>query len=455
VKYTLGEVAAAVDGVLHNAPSTTEVTSVVSDSRDVSPGALFIAISGERVDGHDFAAEVIAAGCVAVLAARPLDVACIVVPDPVQALGRLAQWHRDQLSCTVVGITGSSGKTTTKDLVSAVLEGVGPTVSAVGSLNTEVGLPLTILRATNDTAFLVLEMGMRGTGHIAELVEIARPDIAVLINAGTAHIELLGSTEAILAAKAEIFDGLGPEGWAIVNGDDPRMQTLATEHRRLAFGESAGCDVRAEHVHLDDAARASFELVTGQMRAEVTLSFHGEHYVSNALAAAAVGVAAGMDVSTIATQLNAARVRSPWRMAVSEAPGGYTVINDAYNANPESTRAALKTLAAMKGSGRAWAVLGEMRELGPQSVIEHDSIGRLAVRLDIDRLVCVGPATRVMHLAASNEGSWGEESSWVPDVESAIDRVQGEIRPGDVVLVKASRSIGLETVANALLGSAS
>lgn len=446
--------AAAVDGVLTNASPSIEVASVVSDSHDVSSGALFVAIPGERVDGHDFATDAIATGAAAVLASRPLDVPCIVVPDTVQALGRLARWHRDHLTCTVVGITGSSGKTTTKDLTSTVLEGLGPTVSAAGSFNTEVGLPLTILRATPDTAFLVLEMGMRGKGHIADLVNIAGIDIAVLINAGSAHIELLGSTEAILAAKAEIFEGLGPDGWAIVNGDDPRMRSLATEHRRLTFGESADCDVRAEQVHLDAAARASFELVIAGARAEVTLQLHGEHYVSNALAAAAVGFAAGMDVSSIAAQLNTAQPRSPWRMAVSQAPAGYTVINDAYNANPESTRAALKTLAAMKGTGRAWAVLGEMRELGEHTVSEHDSIGRLAVRLDIDRLVCVGDATRVMHLAASNEGSWGEESSWVPNPQAAIDLVQSEIRPGDVVLVKASRSIGLEKVADALLGGA-
>ncbi len=455
MRYTLGEIAAAVGGVLTNAAASVEVTSVVSDSRDVGTDSLFVAIPGERVDGHDFADQVIADGAAAVLASRPVDVPCIVVPDSVQALGQLARWHRDQLTCTVVGITGSSGKTTTKDLTSAVLEGLGPTVSAAGSFNTEVGLPLTILRATQDTAFLVLEMGMRGKGHIADLVHIARPDIAVLINAGTAHIELLGSAEAIFAAKSEIFDGLGSDGWAIVNGDDPRMRSLATTHHRLTFGESADCDVRAVNVHLDEAARARFELVHAGARANVALQFHGEHYVSNALAAAAVGVAAGMAVAAIAERLDAAHVRSPWRMAVNEARGGYTVINDAYNANPESMRAALKTLAAMKGSGRTWAVLGEMRELGEQSVTEHDSIGRLAVRLDIDRLVCVGEATRVMHLAASNEGSWGEESCWVPDAQSAIEVVRGEIRPGDVVLVKASRSIGLESVADALLGSPS
>lgn len=450
MKYSLGQIANAVGGEVHQASADVDITAVVIDSRDAVPGALFVAIAGDRVDGHEYAAESIASGCHAVLAARPLDVPCVVVADPVSALGALARWHRDQLDCTVVGITGSSGKTSTKDLTSAVLEGAGNTISAAGSFNTEVGLPLTILRATPDTDFLVLEMGMRGTGHIAQLVAIARPDIAVLLNAGSAHIELLGSTDAILAAKAEIFDGLGEHGWAVVNGDDPRMRDLAQHSRRLTFGESAECAVRAEHVQLDDHARPTFDLVVNGDRAAVTLNFHGEHYVANALAAAAVGIAAGMSLSSIAAQLAGAEPRSPWRMAVTTAPGGYTVINDAYNANPESTRAALKSLAAMKGSGRAWAVLGEMLELGEHSVAEHDAIGRLAVRLDIDRLVCVGSATRVMHLAASNEGSWGEESVWVPDAEAALNLVRSEVRPGDVILVKASRSIGLEGFAQEL-----
>lgn len=454
MKYTLGEIAAAIGGDLCHADSTLEVTSVVSDSRDVVPGALFVAIAGERVDGHDFASDVIQAGALAVLAERAIDVPSIVVANSVEALGQLATWHLAHLTCTVVAITGSTGKTTTKDLTSAVLEGAGPTISAVGSFNTEVGLPLTVLRADRATAFLVLEMGMRGLGHIARLVDIAPPDIAVLVNAGTAHVELLGSPDAILAAKSEIFDGLSPDGWAVINGDDSRMRALAPGHRRLAFGESADCDVRAENVHLDERARPSFELVTAGERVEVAMRLHGEHAVSNALAAAAVGVAAGIEVSTIAGQLSTAVPRSPLRMAVSEAPDGFTVINDAYNANPESVRAALKTLAAMKGSGRAWAVLGEMRELGPHSMTEHDAIGRLAVRLDIDHLVCVGPATRVMHLAASNEGSWGDESCWVADAHSAVERIRRDIRPGDVVLVKASRSVGLETVADALLGGA-
>jgi UDP-N-acetylmuramoyl-tripeptide--D-alanyl-D-alanine ligase len=438
---------------------------VVVDSRAVVPGCLFVAIRGDRVDGHDFASGAVAAGAVAVLADHSLDeadglaVPCIVVADPVEALGALAAWvRRDRLTCTVVGITGSSGKTGTKDLVASVLSCLGPTVSPVGSLNTEVGLPLTILSADEDTRYLVLEMGMRGEGHIDYLVGLAQPDVGVIVNVGSAHLGMLGSREAIARAKAELVSGLQAGGVAVLNGDDPLVRGMAsrTLARVLTFGESADCDVRATDIRVDEMARPTFTLTDGAtLEAQpVTLQFSGEHYVSNALAAAAVALSLGASVEQVADGLRAASPVSRWRMEVHVAPNGYTVVNDAYNANPESMRAALKTLAAMAAGRRTWAVLGEMRELGDASVDEHDSIGRLAVRLDISRLVCVGEGTRVMHLGASNEGSWGEESTHVPDVDSAIDLLRAELRPGDVVLVKASRSVGLERIADALLDGA-
>ncbi len=363
--------------------------------------------------------------------------------------------RRERLTCTVVGITGSSGKTGTKDLVAGVLSCLGPTVSALGSFNTEVGLPLTILSADEQTRYLVLEMGMRGEGHIDYLVRLARPDVGVVVNVGSAHLGMLGSREAIARAKGELVTGLGPDGVAVLNGDDPLVRAMAdrTAARVLTFGESADCDVRATDIRVDENARPSFTLSQAStLEAQpVTLQFSGEHYVSNALAAAAVGLSLGASVEQVADGLRAASPVSRWRMEVAVAPGGYTVVNDAYNANPESMRAALKTLAAMAAGRRTWAVLGEMRELGDASVDEHDAIGRLAVRLDISKLVCVGAGTRVMHLGASNEGSWGEESMHVPDVEAAIELVRAQVRPGDVVLVKASRSVGLERVAEALL----
>ena len=458
------DISGAVKGELVgvDSPDAAVVTSVVVDSREVTAGCLFVAIAGERVDGHEFADDAVAAGAALVLSARPLvsstgaALPCVVVDDPVSALGRLAAWYRSaRLDCTVVGITGSSGKTSTKDLIARVLATQGPTVSARGSFNTEVGLPLTVLSADEATRFLVLEMGMRGMGHIAYLVELVQPDIGVVLNVGSAHLELLGSREAIGLAKSEMVRGLADSAVAVLNADDPvvRAMDAVTPARVVTFGESANADVRAIDVRLNEQARASFTLTdttTGEAQA-VDLRLSGEHYVANACAAAAVGRAAGLSLEQIADALRAAEADSRWRMEVHVAPAGYTVINDAYNANPESMRAALKSLAAMAAGRRTWAVLGEMRELGPAALEEHDAIGRLAVRLDISRLVCVGEGTRVMHLGASSEGSWGEESIHVPDVDAAIALLREQLRSDDVVLVKASRAIGLERVADALL----
>lgn len=462
IGLSVADVCAAVEGVASGIDDRASITGVTVDSRAVAAGDLFVAIAGERVDGHDFAADAVRGGATCVLASRALSDAvgaplpCIVVDDPVAALGRLASWYRrERLSCTVVGITGSSGKTSTKDLVARVLSSAAPTVSARGSFNTEVGLPLTVLGADADTRFLVLEMGMRGEGHIAYLVGLMNPDIGVVLNVGTAHLEMLGSREAIARAKSEMVRDLPPTAIAVLNRDDPAVRAMAdiTAAEVLTFGEAPDADLRATDVRVDDAARPSFTLTDTRTdeAMPVSLLLSGEHHVSNACAAAAVGRAAGLSMEQIADALRAAEPDSRWRMEVRVAPAGFTVINDAYNANPESMRAALKSLAAMAAGRRTWAVLGEMRELGEASMEEHDAIGRLAVRLDISRLVCVGAATRVMHLGASSEGSWGEESIHVPDVDAAIALLREQVRPDDVVLVKASRSIGLERVAEALL----
>jgi UDP-N-acetylmuramoyl-tripeptide--D-alanyl-D-alanine ligase len=462
IPLTVEEVAAAVSGRVVGVDPDARLTDVVVDSRAAGPGTMFVAIAGERVDGHDFAAAAVAAGSLVVLSGRALSdpsgaaLPCIVVDDPVLALGRLAAMvRRDRLGCKVVAITGSSGKTSTKDLTAAVLRGAGRTVSAVGSFNTEVGVPLTILSADESTEFLVLEMGMRGAGHISYLVGLADPDVGVLINVGSAHLGMLGSREAIVEAKGEIVRDLRPGSTAVLSGDDALIRALADETPAdaLLFGESDVCDVRADEVVLDDSARASFRLTresTGEF-GRVELRVAGEHQVANATAAAAVALALHVPFATVLRELSTAEPASRWRMEIVEAPGGVTVVNDAYNANPESMRAALKALAVMGRGRRTWAVLGEMRELGDAALEEHDAIGRLAVRLDISRLICVGDATRVMHLAAANEGSWDNESMHVADADEAIEVLLREVRPGDVVLVKASRSIGLERVAEALL----
>jgi len=452
IPLQVGDIAAATRGTLHGVDAQVRVHSVVTDSRNPCADAMFVAIAGERADGHDFAAEAIAHGAVVVLSNYALEYPCIVVSDPVEALGTLAAWYyQTHLTCTVIGITGSSGKTTTKDLIHQVCTIAGPTVSAPGSYNTDVGLPLTVLDADTDTRYLILEMGMRGRGHIARLVNIVKPDIGVVVNVGTAHIESLGSQQAIAEAKAELVVNLEAEGWAVLNQDDPFVRLMPTPARRWTFGESAGVDARAENVTIDQRACPHFDLVIGEDRSPVQLDLHGEHYVSNALAAASVGSLIGLSTQKIAQALSDAQPRSRWRMEVVHTKAEFTVINDTYNANPESMRAALKALIAMRGSGRVWAVLGEMRELGKDSVMEHDAIGRLIVRLDIDQLICVGDNTRVMHLAASNEGSWGDESAWVADIDGALALLADGLRPQDVVLVKASRSIGLDQLADALI----
>jgi UDP-N-acetylmuramoyl-tripeptide--D-alanyl-D-alanine ligase len=301
-------------------------------------------------------------------------------------------------------------------------------------------------------------MGMRGRTHIAYLCQIAHPSIAGVINVGSAHIELLGSREAIAEAKAEIIDDLPANGTAIMHADNPLVMGQAgrTSAPIMTFGEAADAAVRASDVTLDPLARPRFTLHWQGSVVPVHLTLSGEHQVANALAATAFALAAGIDLADIVTVLETYQSPSKWRMEVTERPDGVTVINDAYNANPESMRAALKALVAMGNQERrTWAVIGEMRELGDLSIEEHDAIGRLVVRLDVSKLVAVGEGARPVHLGAAHEGSWGEESMWVPDVDSAIALLRDQVQPGDIVLVKASRSIGLEKVAEALLEPAS
>jgi UDP-N-acetylmuramoyl-tripeptide--D-alanyl-D-alanine ligase len=452
---TLAEVAEAAGGsLLPGTDPEALVVRVVTDSREVAAGDLFVAIRGEHHDGHDHAAAAAAAGAAGVLASSRVGAPGVLVDDTVLALGAVARASLARLpGCRVVALTGSSGKTSTKDLLAAVLPLAGPTVATEGNLNNEIGLPLTALRADEGTRVLVVEMGMRGLGHIAYLCGIARPDVALVLNVGSAHLGELGSREAIADAKAELVDGLGPEGVAVLNADDPLVRAMASRApgRVTTFGEIPTADVRATGVRLDRLARASFVLEHAGAAAPVALAVHGEHHVANALAAAAVALELGIPLAEVAAALGASAQRSRWRMEVTETPEGVTVVNDAYNANPESMRAALKALVAMAAGARSWAVLGEMRELGDGAMVEHDAIGRLAVRLDVDRLVVVGEGARALHMGAAQEGSWGQESLWVPDVDAALELLRRELAPGDVVLVKASRSAGLERVAEALV----
>lgn len=463
VSLTLTELVAIVGGDLHDAPAdlTTVAGPVVIDSRQVVPGCVFAAFVGESVDGHEYAATAVERGAVVVLGSRPTGVPTVVVPDVRAGLQALA---RDQLlryraagAVQVVAVTGSQGKTSAKDMLGAVLADAGPTVATEGSFNNELGLPLTVLRMDGSTRFLVLEMGARGIGHLAELCAIAPPDVAVVLNVGKAHIGEFGSQEAIAQAKGELVEALSPDGAAILNADDPAVRAMAarTSASVTTFGESTAADVRVQDLTLDRDGCPRFTLVTATGAAEVALRIAGEHQAHNAAAAAAAALALGLPLDRVVSSLAAVSAISHWRMEVTETPAGLTVVNDSYNANPDSMRAALKALAAMGRArgprARTVAVLGEMRELGESSREEHDAIGRLAVRLDIHRLVVVGEPARPMHLGAHLEGSWGEESVFVPDNDAAMRWLDANLDLGDVVLVKASRGARLDEVAKHLI----
>jgi UDP-N-acetylmuramoyl-tripeptide--D-alanyl-D-alanine ligase len=454
IALTLGEVAAITGGRLVADPATVVDGPVVTDARECGPGSLYVARRGEHADGTDFVPQAIERGAAAVLAPRAVEgIACVVVDDVQAAFAALAhEVVRRVPGLVVVAVTGSSGKTSTKDLLAAVLSELGPTVAPRESLNGEVGVPLTALRVDPSTRYLVLEMGARGVGHIRYLTDMVRPDVSVVLNVGSAHLGEFGSVEAIAEAKSELVQALAPEGLAVLNGDDQRVRAMRdrTRARTVLVGRSPACDVRAEDVTVDDEARASFTLVTAEGSAPVRLGLFGEHHVSNALAVAAVARELGLDVAASAEALGRARPASRWRMEVTDRPDGVRVVNDAYNANPDSVRAALKALVGMGSGRRTWAVLGEMLELGPESLTAHDEIGRLAVRLNVSRLVAVGPGARAIHTGAVHEGSWGEESVHVPDVEAAYALLSDELRPGDVVLLKSSRDAGLRHLGDRL-----
>ncbi|MEP7092230.1 MAG: UDP-N-acetylmuramoyl-tripeptide--D-alanyl-D-alanine ligase, partial [Nocardioidaceae bacterium] len=357
----------------------------------------------------------------------------------------------------VVALTGSQGKTSTKDVLAQVLAAGGRTVATFGSFNNELGLPLTVLRADPDTEFLVLEMGARHVGDLRASCEVAPPDLSLVLNVGKAHLGEFGSQAAIALAKGEIVDALGEDGVAVLNADDPLVAAMASRSRGevRTFGTDADeVDVRVEGLGVDDLGRPSFTLRTSDAAAGVSMRLVGEHHAGNAAAAAVVALALGLPLEGIAASLAAATATSRGRMEVTDRPDGVTVIDDAYNANPDSMRAALKSLAIIgrgRPGSRTVAVLGEMRELGESAGDEHDAVGRLAVRLDIHQLLVVGEAAKPIHLGASLEGSWGDESVFVEDTDVATAWLREHLEPGDVVLFKASNAVRLSRVAQSLL----
>jgi len=462
IPLTLAEIAAITSGSVtpggEVGPGGVVTGPVVIDSRQVTPGALFAALPGERADGHDFAAAAAAAGAAAVLASRPvLGVPAVIVPDVTAALAALAKAVLDRLPGVIVaGITGSSGKTSTKDLTAQLAERLGPTVAPEGSYNNELGLPLTVLRADASTRYLVLEMSARGAGHIAALCDMAPPRIGAVLNVGRAHAGEFGSIDEVAKAKGELPEALPADGVAILNSADPRVLAMAarTPARVVTFSaeRASAAHVRAADVRLDELGRASFLLLMGDAGAPVTLRLHGAHHVPNALAAAAIAAELGMDTRAIADCLSNATSRSRWRMELRERSDGVLVVNDAYNANPESMRAAIDALAQIaRGGRRGFAVLGHMAELGDITAESHEEAGRLAAQAGVTGLIAVGEQARPVLDGARAQPGWRGEAIAVPDARAAVAAIRNRLRPGDVVLVKASRAAGLTEVAAGLL----
>jgi UDP-N-acetylmuramoyl-tripeptide--D-alanyl-D-alanine ligase len=444
IALTLAEIAGIVGAEIVGADPRASVTgSVEFDSRKVTRGGLFIAFPGEKADGHDYAGVAVAAGAVAILGSRKLrDVPMLVVKDPLTALGKLARAVRDRLTgLTVVGITGSSGKTTTKDLVSQLLGHLGEVVATAGNFNNELGLPYTMLRATGTTRYLVLEMGARGLGHVKYLCDIARPDIGVVINVGAAHIGEFGSVDTIATAKSELVQALSTDGLAVLNADDRRVRAMSdvTRGRVVLAGEAPDARYRAEQVTLDDRGRPAYDLVRRDDRAAVHLGVSGRHQVGNTLLAAAVAGELGMPLPAVAEALSDVGLLSSRRMDVFDRADGTTVIDDSYNANPSSTAAALRALAGMGAGRRTVAVLGYLAELGSYEREGHEEVGRLAAELGVARVVVVGGEAAPIGDGTVGVPGWEGESVLVADQDAAVAYLRDELRPGDVVLVKGSR----------------
>ncbi|MCK6212308.1 UDP-N-acetylmuramoyl-tripeptide--D-alanyl-D-alanine ligase [Georgenia sp. EYE_87] len=465
ITMTLAQVAAVTGGELTGEGRTPVTGEVVTDSRAVGPGTLFAAFDGEHADGHDFVAAALDAGAAGALVTRAVPGTdpgrTVLVDDVAAALGRLARHVLAELRARrtaedplrVVAVTGSVGKTTTKDLLASLLAPLGEHIAPPGSFNNEIGLPLTVLRATATTRTLVLEMGADHVGNLEYLTSVAPPDVAVVLAVGRAHLGEFGGIENVARAKSELVAGLAPGGTAVLNADDARVTAMASlaPGRVLTFGRSAGADVRAEDVRLDDAGRAAFRLHAPQGSADVRLALVGEHHVTNALAAAAVALDLGVAPETVVGVLAGAGAASPHRMDVRDRADGVRVVDDSYNANPDSVRAGLRALVGLAAGRRSVAVLGEMLELGEYSAAEHRAVGADAAGLGVDLVVAVGEGTAPLAEGAREADGDATAVLHVPDVEAARTVLGERLRPGDVVLLKGSNGSGIWRLADALL----
>ncbi len=457
--------AQATAGEVLTGDSDVMINGVAIDSRETEPGAAFFAFGGENVDGHAFCLEALAAGARALVVTRsPAELAHVIeaasarkaavirVDDTTRALQDLASAHRARLFCPVVGVTGSAGKTTTKEFLVAVLGTRDKVVATKGNRNNEIGVPLTVLDAGADTDVLVVEMAMRGAGQIAELAEIARPTVGLVTNVGVSHIELLGSQEAIAAAKAELIEAIPEQGTVFLNGDDAYTDVIAERSCApvLRYGLSEACDIRAEDVTVDADSCAHFTLVLPSDRVRVSLGVPGRHNVYNALATAAVAANLGIEPAGIARGLVSARA-GDMRMQSFTSASGVHVINDAYNASPTSMRAAVDTLAEITAASRTIAVLGDMAELGSLTELAHFQLGEHVSRAGVSTLVTVGERAKRIADGAVAEGMDAAAVRPCVTVEEAGAVLDDLLEPGDVVLVKASRVMGLERVVEGIV----
>jgi UDP-N-acetylmuramoyl-tripeptide--D-alanyl-D-alanine ligase len=463
IAFTAAEIADITKGRLDADPGITPL-SVVTDSREATPGSLYVAKPGEYADGHDFTADAFAAGATLALVERPVagpdgaPYPSIVVPDAVLAMGALAAEAvrriraaraEAQGELTVIGITGSAGKTTTKDLLAGIFALHGNTVAPRGSYNGEIGVPLTVFTAGTDTRYLVIEMGATGIGHISYLADMVKPDIGVVLGVGTAHAGEFGGVDNIALAKGEMVEGLAASGTAVINLDDDRVAAMRARTVASVVGFSAegrpDAAVQALNADTNTDGNPEFDLLLPgeDTPHHVRSRLIGAHHTGNLLAAAAAAWAAGIPGADIAAALSSQAAASRWRMERTERADGVTIINDAYNANPESMRAALRTLADLGQGRRTWAVLGAMLELGEDSIREHTAVGTQVVRLNISRLVVVGREARALYVSAVQEGSWGDECVFAETADEAFELLDAELEPGDLVLFKSSNSVGL------------
>lgn len=446
IKLSAQDFASVVSGSLHDiSPSQIIDQDPVINSKDASAKNFFVAFKGEKFDGHDFVSEALNSGAKFSLVSKSVSGPHVLVSDVGQALIDLARFVRTQLpNMKVIGITGSQGKTTTKEFLYSVLQNEGTTVATAGNFNTDIGVPLTLLRSTEATKFCILEMGARHVGDIAKLTELANPNVGVVLVVGTAHLGEFGSVEAIAKTKSELIKALSPKMTAVLGTYDQFTPKMADslDLNTVLFGD--GQMVRAADVELHGGF-AHFDLVTPTGRNSVALQVMGEHQIPNALAAAAVAFSLGVKNENIAIGLTTALLSSKWRMQI-ETINGIQIIHDYYNANPESMKAALKTLVMLsqESGGASWAILGKMHELGSKESSGHLEVAEFASQLGVDHLVSVAPA---VYQESNNQSS--DENMLIHNCSSAaaVLELVNNISTGDVILLKASRSEKFEDLA--------